>query len=287
MAVNIIMKLYFTLTSILFLTFGIKSLSQAQSTSNSNTEAQKTVHDDACPTLIHLDLPEATPIILLNEKYWRTRWAQQFDLNKPLLDAHNIRAHSEALHEHASQKIRAQVDLRIPLDLVKLNKSLQGRLQYMLNFFNEGTYIKRGLGDLDLKERALFNQTASSVKEAQLHVALEPLQILCGPLIGEIEKPEADRTIDRNACTQIRPQALVQVIGSWSDELLLVRTRLALGWLPKSAHLLHFLVFQACERSILQSLPTCNHVRIEIRQSLAKRLRMCRKGWKHCCRASW
>lgn len=190
-----------------------------------------------CPTLIHLDGPETTPREMLNEQYWQTRWASQFDLDAPILDEQQITRHNASLLTDPRDQVRAQLQLLDPLKPEELTESVNGRLAYMSGLLDEGTYVKRGGGALTPEERARFNPRALTLTDSSFRVALKPTQILCGPFTAELEKPSADRVIDRNACTQIRPQALVQLLESWGDDLWLVRTRLAIGWLPKSTPL--------------------------------------------------
>lgn len=191
----------------------------------------------ACPQRIHhKGPPEGTSAELLHLNYWRARWAEQFDLEETLLTNAELIEHSETLTSQIGDT-RGQIQLQSPLELAELQRLTRGRLDYMLDLFNKGEYIKRDAGPLSEPERQLFEAQLQKMRPGDFRVALRGIQIQCGPLLGEIERITWDRSIDRNACTQIRPQALVQVIGEWGEELLLVRTRLAMGWISRDAAL--------------------------------------------------
>ena len=206
--------------------------------SKTQSEPNSKMKSEECPDYERLEgLPDGTTVELLDLMYWRDRWSSQFDLDAPILTEEAIVAHNAILNQYEEGPIRGQIQLDKPIDIKQLNRFIKGRLGYMLNLFDKGEYIKRGAGQLSPEERALFMLKAPPVEQASLRVALESIQILCGPFKDEIEKVTADRAINRSACTRIRPQAPVQVIGSWSDDLWLIRTRLALGWIPKTARL--------------------------------------------------
>nr|MDQ3036363.1 C40 family peptidase [Myxococcota bacterium] len=71
----------------------------------------------------------------------------------------------------------------------------------------------------------------------ELRVAIEPLALRCGPLVAPLYSSPPDPAFDRNACSTIERQDPVQVLARWGDELLLVRSRYALGWIAADAPL--------------------------------------------------
>ncbi|MBM4290062.1 MAG: hypothetical protein FJ138_00300 [Deltaproteobacteria bacterium] len=151
------------------------------------------------------------------------------------MDARAVAAHNDALARRAGEP-RAQPDLRVPLSAEVLNEQVRGRLAYVAQMFDEGVYVKRGGGRLSAEERALLEaRPLTPAATPELRVALTELQTGCAPVLDPIEKPSADRTIDRNACTRVKEQALVEVLAAWPGGFTLIRSRLALGWLPPAA----------------------------------------------------
>jgi hypothetical protein len=167
--------------------------------------------------------------------YWLRRWARLGDLDEPLMTPRAIEAHNAAM-SLAEGGSRAQADLRVPTPAADLNAQVRGRLAYVAQQFDEGVYVKRGGGRLSVEERALLEpRPLTPSAHPELRVALTELQMGCAPVLEPIEKPSADRTIDRNACTRVKAQGLVEVIAEWPGGFTLVRSPLALGWLPPAS----------------------------------------------------
>jgi len=171
--------------------------------------------------------------------YWLKRWGEVYDLDQPLMDERAIDAHNQALLAHPEGP-RAQHDLSVLPALETLNAQVKGRLAYVLKLFKDGTYaLEReagAVGPLSPEERASLNPiTLTSLGQAPIHVALQELQLLCAPLSPPIRKTTGDTRINRNSCTRVKAQAPLQVLAEWPGGFQLVRSRLALGWLPPQA----------------------------------------------------
>lgn len=191
----------------------------------------------SCPEEIELSEPTlGTRSEHLKFDYWLKLWEKRFKLDEILMDERAIDAHNQALALHPEGS-RAQSDLAVLPETSTLSEQIKGRLEYVLQLFNDGTYV---LEETTGKVRALTEQersmltplTMTPIPNAPIHVALKELQILCAPLALPIRKTLGDQRINRNACTRIKPQAPYQVLAEWPGGFQLVRSRLALGWLP-------------------------------------------------------
>lgn len=209
--------------------------SQAQK----NAEPQGPQRAATCPAELEVSpRPEGTRPEHLTLEYWLKRWGAQFKLDEPLMSARSIEAHNLA----ASLKpegSRAQADLRVLPSAETLSAQVKGRLEYVLSKFDEGIYAVEGLQDttarlpLSKKQRArLQPRPVTPLASAPIKVALRELQLLCAPLSPHVRKTSGDVYINRNACTRVKAQAPFQVLAEWPDGFTLVRSRLALGWLP-------------------------------------------------------
>lgn len=172
----------------------------------------------------------------LELSYWLKRWELIGELDEPLMETRAIEAHNQALASHPEGP-RAQHDLAVLPDLATLNAQVKGRLEYVSKLFEEGTYrLERSEGRVapltDAEREVMRPLALSALTSAPIHVALRELQILCAPLADPIRKTVGDKRINRNSCTRIKPQAPFQVLAEWPGGFQLVRSRLALGWLP-------------------------------------------------------
>jgi hypothetical protein len=228
-------RLIFALS--LLISIALSHLESAPSSSHLLEVKSASAQSNACP--VEQQAPSPTPgttRFQLELDYWVQRWDGQFSLDDPLMTELEIEAHNATLLDEGEGR-RGTISLGQPIHAAVLSEQVKGRLEYLSSQFDSGLYVNREREALSDEERDRFKPRLIDGSSASFHVALEELQILCGPYPGELEKTKGDAYIDRNSCTRIRPQALVQVLQTWEGGLKLVRTRLALGWIKDDARL--------------------------------------------------
>ncbi len=97
-----------------------------------------------------------------------------------------------------------------------------------------------------------------------LRVAYEALPVRCIPLEGGLFTPALDLLFDRNACSAVQPQEIIQVFETESPWLL-IRSKTTLGFVPKTAALspivpdsLESAFLTADKFEVLRDLPELN-----------------------------
>lgn len=198
--------------------------------------------DVSCPAEIqHQGLPPGTEAIHHDIDYWIDTWASHFDLDEVLLSPLEVGAHNRALLEGEGQsegpEIRGQIDLSAPLDQEKFTAQVRGRLTFVTDLMREGKYVRWDGQPLSEEEIDALLELPS-LTPAEVRIALRPFQILCAPYPDPIKRLDWDHAIDRNACTRVKPQAPIQLIGPRVNGLRLVRTRLAIGWIKEEEGML-------------------------------------------------
>ena len=217
----------------------------AQNKSEDDIQEQSAEQTGAlCPSeIIHQGLPPQTDEIHHDLDYWIETWAESFDLDQPLLTTEEIKAHREAL---ALEKLpvdvegtlRSQLDLKTIPQAEVLQEQIAGRLTYLKEMIDQSSLVKWDGDQLDDDEKESFSLANQKLTEPRLYIALHEFQIRCGPYPEKLKKLDADQTIDRNACTRVKPQAPVQVLGSAPFGMRLIRSRLAIGWISSDVKLL-------------------------------------------------
>ena len=190
----------------------------------------------SCPEVIEIeDLPPATEVQHVDLSYWQKQWAQQFNLNETLLDDRAIRAHNQALNQ-AQDPYRGQILLDTPLDPSKITEQVTGRLDYLRQQMESGSYVQDDLSPISSDILEQFQMKTLTLIAGRFHVNVSDTQILCGPWNDILRKTNGDQSINRNSCSRIRSQSIVQVLMEWGN-LWLIRTPIAMGWIPKSTAL--------------------------------------------------
>ena len=190
--------------------------------------------DRACPERGKVTelLPSVTKAHL-KASYWIERLQGLADPDQVLLSIEEIDRYNAALEERPNRADFSRQRLTGPVDTAQLELELKRRLDYLRELIASGRYLDR-LGERLSGERsAAFKADLPSLLRElrpRLQVALGDIQIRCGPFDGALYKPDVDLTYDRNACSRIRPQELVQVLRDWPNGMLLLRTAYALGW---------------------------------------------------------
>ena len=192
-----------------------------------------------CPP--EAEAPRPLPGVLAEHEtldYWLQRTAEVADPDEVLLTSQAIRDHVASLQSHREDGSRLQVDLMAPLDPTYLEGQLRDRLAFMKERIDDGRYLNNDGEALSPEKAAAFTSPENvPTLLGELRVALEPLALRCGPRSEGLYTESLDLAFDRNACSQIRAQEPVQVLAQWPSDMLWVRTRYAMGWVPADAPL--------------------------------------------------
>jgi hypothetical protein len=159
------------------------------------------------------------------------------DLDEPLLDARQIDAHRLAGDDAALPFTRSA--LAVEPRRAEVERAVRERHTVLRERLERGLYVRDDGTTPDAETMAVLDGTAPT--GALVHrVTTEPVLLRCGPLAMPLRSApaagaELDRSFDRNACSMVERQELVQVLGGEESGMFLVRTRYALGWLDAAA----------------------------------------------------
>ncbi|MEE2644818.1 MAG: hypothetical protein VYD19_07780, partial [Myxococcota bacterium] len=212
--------------SLITLAFALPEVSEAAPTSS-------------CPPREQLELPApGTEPAQLELSYWRERLSEDGLWEQLLMSEAEVRAHNNALRAPLEGEARAPNSLLEPPPQARLEEMVRNRLSYLRDQLDE-VYVDSAGHSLDEEACSLFQPRPFQLERATLQVALEAIQVRCGPRRETLYKrpSHGDETIDRNACSQLRAQAPLLVLGEWGPDLLLVMSELALGWIPRDSKL--------------------------------------------------
>ncbi|MCB9661252.1 MAG: C40 family peptidase [Sandaracinaceae bacterium] len=194
----------------------------------------------ACPAQARA--PERLPGVLAEHErldYWITRAAAYGDVDAPLLSADEVRDHALSMaHAGGDDGPIGQVDLLEPLRTDRLLTSVNERFAFLRERFASGAFVHADGGPWSGEERRALRRLDTLPPVApSLHVALEPIDLRCAPFETGYFTPTRDLDFDRNACSTVRPQEVVQVLARWPGGLRLARTRYAIGFIADAAAL--------------------------------------------------
>lgn len=208
--------------------------------SPSPSEAAPAEADAACPA--KGVAPEVLPRIRPEHTsldYWLEQTAKIADLDAPILAPPAIADHNAAMIRGGAGALRH--DLLAPIDaaaIAEITELVDARLAFLRGKILEGKYVRED-GSAPTEDEVKRLQPVGSLPplRPELRVALQPIQLRCGPRLAGLYTPSLDLAFDRNLCSMLRPQEPVQVLMPWSDELLLVRSGYVLGWIERGAPL--------------------------------------------------
>src|SRR5262249_29360815 len=145
-----------------------------------------------------------------------------------LLGVPEIEEHARALSVEAEDEPRGQTDLLATVDAEKLGRQVNQRLVALRDHLEAGTYVGSGGKPLSGDDLAVFAPWDGAISP-ELRVTLDAVTLRCGPL--EEAFYAKDLELDRNSCSTIAPQEVLQVLARWPNGMRLARTRYVLGWI--------------------------------------------------------
>jgi hypothetical protein len=190
------------------------------------------------------DAPSPLPRVVEPERtlaYWLAR-SPDDALDRPLLSAEEIAAHDRAVGFSGEDLPFARLSLaELPAHELVAHE-VQERLDYIRERLENGTYVDAAGARIAPAVIARFANVAMSSLSGELRVTTAPASLRCGRDPGPFYTAPTDGLpialdFDRNACSTIESQELVQVLHVEPDGSRLVRTRYALGWLAADAPL--------------------------------------------------
>ncbi len=186
------------------------------------------------------DIPESEPADLLVQT-WLSAQAATADLDEPILEHDEIEAHNAWLRESRTEGLPlGRASLLEPLTRSQLTTTLHERLAFVRQKIESGTYRDaHGVTLTWAAENNIEDDVANRVRD-EIRVATMTSSIRCAPMTmplytnsGDASAFVVDPNLDRNACGHVRALDLVRVLIDGPGELLLVRTRTALGWVQR------------------------------------------------------
>ena len=170
-------------------------------------------------------------------EFWLEQLARTHDLDEVLLDAGDIANTNRALAV-PREDYHPQRDLLGPLDFEVVQKKVAERREWAREKLSSGLYLRGENQVFNERELAILDVEVDLAKATpQLRVALEDIGMRCVMLPESFYSKSLDVRIDRNACTNVRAQDVLLLLGVWPNNMQLVQSRHAFGWIPTDAKL--------------------------------------------------
>ncbi|MEZ4463953.1 MAG: NlpC/P60 family protein [bacterium] len=180
-------------------------------------------------------LPGVTPAER-TAAYWIERAATYGDVDAPLLTPEAAEARNAAFRDPVGERPYAVYDLEGPVDTAALQGELQERFDWLAERFTQGKYVDGDGKPTGIDASRTQAELARRVAP-ELRVALAQIQVHCAPTTASFFTPSLDKRFDRNHCSGLSPQEIVQVLVDWPGGMRLVRTRYVYGWIAGDAPL--------------------------------------------------
>lgn len=178
----------------------------------------------------------------LSLDYWLDRTgANHLDLDAPILDERAILAHDAAVGNAGDDLPFARTSLADVPTRERVLAEVEERLAYLRERLESGAYVLEGGARPDAATLARFAQPLPELAPS-LRITTARVLLRCGPLpapfyTAPTNGAAIDPAFDRNACSTLERQEPVQVLTTYPDGSLLVRSRYALGWLENDSAL--------------------------------------------------
>lgn len=161
------------------------------------------------------------------------------ELDVPLLSKSQIAQQNRAVGRSGNKPI-SQWNLLTPLSDTELSTQLQTRLKTISTLIRNETLIAQNGQPVPIPLRRFLTREKgalrSSTQKPVWQVALQHIQMRCVPYDGALYRSKSDNAFDKNACSSIHPQEPLEILGSWSNNMLFVRTPYAFGFIAPNAN---------------------------------------------------
>lgn len=169
--------------------------------------------------------------------YWLARYSAA-ELDAPLLSTEDIERYQHAVGR-AGDAPYSQRDLLVLPARSQLQHDVKQRLAFLRERLRDGRYLDENGKAVPEAALAAFEAELPELAP-ELRVALALVPMRCGPLPRALfERPAAEEgkpqpalqpVYDRNACSTVRPQEVLQLLAPWPNGMWLARTPYALGF---------------------------------------------------------
>lgn len=204
----------------------------------------------ACPA--HAKAPALVPGTTEEQgtlEYWLGRYSAA-QLDEPLLSEQQIAAYNAALGRRPGDNVASQRDLLEPVSRSLVVADMHERLAYVRERIADGRYVDAHGTKLDVADLSGFTSELPAPLAPTLRIAQADIQMRCAPYAGPLYEPDAAIRYDRNACSTVRADEPVLVIGALGPDMLLAQTRYARGFIPTGAKLSAEVPAQDAERVV-------------------------------------
>lgn len=162
-----------------------------------------------------------------------------------LLDPAAIADMNASLAVDRSGEWHGEYDLLAAVDSERLKADVAERVGGLHAKLTSHELVDRDGSAVPAGELSAFDpgQLASHLARVspELRVALETIALHCGPrssgFFTAVTGGAPNTRFDRNSCSSVHPQEVVQLLATWPNGMRLVRTRYASGWIAKDAKL--------------------------------------------------
>lgn len=171
----------------------------------------------------------------LTLEYWLDALDDQVDLDEVLLDSAEVGS-LNASFSHPDNPPLGRVDLSVAPVTDEVLAEVNDRVSWLLGKISEGDYVDATGAPVSAEVRAALAPRASISLRPELRVALDRVQVLCGPFTDPLYTPSLDLRFNRNNCSNLQAQDPVLVLEVAGD-LLLIRSGYTTGWIPSDSPL--------------------------------------------------
>ncbi|MEM9189352.1 MAG: NlpC/P60 family protein [Myxococcota bacterium] len=163
-------------------------------------------------------------------EYWIER-ARTFS------DPDDVLLRPAAIHVHNKRVAHLHGGFLSPASLGPPDALLADRLDSMAEGIASGGLVEASGARLPRRVLSRARVLDSLRLQESHHVALEAVPVRCAPIPFPLFRTPVDERFDRNLCSTLRPQELVQVLGQVSGGMLYVRTARVAGFITTDAPL--------------------------------------------------
>lgn len=196
---------------------------------------------DACPA--QAEAPALMPGLRAEQTtlaYWLDQMATRHDLDEVLLRSGELERINRAAHSRPhGPDGRVEEDLDQPLTAERIEQHLDERLGWMREQAQAKRHLEPGGEPLSAQALALYARPEGwRPAPGELRVALDFVPIRCAPRTAPLLGPSLDPDFDRNNCSGVHAQELIEDFGPFGGTgLRLVRSRYTIGFVPEGAPL--------------------------------------------------
>ncbi len=186
---------------------------------------------ESCPA--QKDAPALLPGVSpahRSPEYWYGLLEDKVDLDEVLLSAAEVENLNRS-YQVERPGFSPQRDLLVPMEQGFLETEISGRFDWMKAKLDSGEY-RRG------KSSNAFLRPASPTFTSTHRVALEEIQIYCAPTSeGIFDSDTTSNRTNRNHCSNVHGQELIEILAPWEGDMLLARTATSWGFVKADASL--------------------------------------------------